>query len=339
MRAKFLTFSFLILAVLFAGATAWAMPAAADGAKAGNLSFRLPAFTADGLPDIDWGASLGLAKQASAESSSSLFSRLSVRLYGGFNYLSARDVNTGAEGYFSLLRLYQAEGATVTGGYNPLHSGYDFGGDLVFQITRNIGVGVGIGYLQSSRDSAADLADIGGTITITESAAIKAMPIRLGVFLSLPVARRLSLTADAGAVYYAGLKFDSSNMLDFNDGTTIDFTFHAERSNLSDNLGFQGDLGLEYRLSRTLGFFVEAAGRYARFKTFDQATETVTPSDGTPTSINGKLFIMDQTLTIGHFQMFLVSPTPPVPDLDVTFREPKIDLSGFSLQTGIRIRF
>ncbi len=337
MRVRFLTFSFLILAVLFAGAAAWAMPAAADGEKDGKLSYRLPNF--NGLPDIEWGASLGLPKQAPAESSSSAFSRLSFRLYGGFNYLSAKDVNTGAEGYFGLLRLYEAEGATVTGGYNPLHSGYDFGGDLVFQITSKFGVGVGIGYLRSSRNSLAELTDIGGTVTLTESAAIKAMPIRLGVFLSLPVARRLSLTADAGAVYYAGLKFDSSNRLDFNDGSWVDFSFHGERSNLSDNLGFQGDLGLEYKLSRTLGFFVEAAGRYARFKTFDQATETVTPSDGTPTSLDGKLYIMDEMLMIGHLLMFVVSPTPPVPDLDVTFREPKIDLSGFSLQTGIRIRF
>jgi hypothetical protein len=37
--------------------------------------------------------------------------------------------------------------------------------------------------------------------------------------------------------------------------------------------------------------------------------------------------------------MFTVEETPPVDDVDTTFREPKFDLSGFSLQAGFRIRF
>jgi hypothetical protein len=342
MRVRSLTFLFLILTVLFAGATAWALPAADDAPAASSapLSFRLPTPAFEALPGLVSGANVsGLS--AAAGSGNAGFSRLSLRLYGGYAYLGANDVNAGADGYFGLMRLYEAAGnGTMTGGYKPLHGGLDLGGDLVFQITPRFGVGVGVGYVDTSRDSVATLTGLDLDVTLTETVSLKAMPVRLGVFFDFPVASKLSLTADAGADWYTGLKLSAANRLAYTDGSYMDFSFSGARSGLSGNIGFHGDLGLEYKLSRSLGFIVEAAGRYARLKTFNNAVEALAWSDGSSNSQTGTLYVAHITVgTEGTFTMFYVSDTPPVDKADETFRVPKFDFSGVSLRAGLHIHF
>ncbi len=269
-------------------------------------------------------------------------SRLSLRLYGGLSHLAAADVNEGCDGFFELLELYNALGiGTALGGYNPIHAGYNFGADLVFQLTPNIGVGIGAGYLRSSKSSLMTLSIEEEEITLTDTPMLSAIPIRLAVFLTVPLGGKFNLTADAGAAYYAALKFDATQRIEFAADDWQEMSLSANRSSLSDNLGFQGSLGLEYKLSPKMGFFIEAVGRYARFKNFDTATGTNRSSGGGTDTGEGKLYIEEMTSAgMGTWSWFTIEEVPPTPDPpDVTYREPKIDLSGFSLQAGIRIRF
>lgn len=265
------------------------------------------------------------------------FSRLSIRLYGGFSRVAAGDVNEGADGYFELFETYAALGyGTTTGGYKPVHAGYNFGADFIYQLSPKIGVGLGVGYLRSSSDSLMTLAGEGLAFTLSGTPTLSAVPIRLGVFLTFPIAGKISLTADAGAAYYAGLKLDATQRLDL-DATT--WQIMSVSGSRNGNLGFQGSLGFEYRLSRGMGFFVEALGRYARFKNFESVTGTTETSGGESDTTSGKLYIVTETFADGTFSIFTIEETPPVDTPTETFREPKIDLSGFSLQAGIRIRF
>ncbi len=267
-------------------------------------------------------------------------SPLNLRLYGGFSRLAAGDVNEGCDGFFELLELYAALGfGTASGGYNPIHAGYNFGADLVFQITPNIGVGIGAGYLQSSKSSLMTLSSTAiGEITLTGTPKLSAMPIRLAVFFTLPLGGKFNLTADVGAAFYAGLKLEAEQRLEVAADNWEEMSLSASRSSLSDNLGFQGSLGFEYKISPKMGFFVEAVGRSARFKNFDTATGTSENSDGDPETDVGKIYLATYTYPEGTYSAFIISEAVPLPDPDVTYREPKIDLSGFSLQAGIRIR-
>jgi hypothetical protein len=80
----------------------------------------------------------------------------SLRFYGGYNHMAAADINKGCGGYIELLELYEDIGGgliVVEGGYKPVHAGGDFGADVVFQLSPVIGIGVGLGYMRSSRDS------------------------------------------------------------------------------------------------------------------------------------------------------------------------------------------
>jgi hypothetical protein len=268
-------------------------------------------------------------------------SPLNLRLYGGFSRLAAGDVNEGCDGFFELLELYAALGfGTASGGYNPIHAGYNFGADLVFQLSPNIGVGIGAGYLQSSKSSFMTLSSTAiGEITLTGTPKLSAMPIRLAVFFTLPLGGKFNLTADAGGTYYAALKFEAAQRLDIGATDWEEMSLSASRSSLSDNLGFQGSLGFEYKISSKMGLFFEAVGRYASFKNFDTATATSQSSGGDPVTDVGKIYLASYTYPDGTYSAFVISEAVPLPDPDVTYREPKIDLSGFSLQAGIRIRF
>jgi len=108
----------------------------------------------------------------------------------------------------------------------------------------------------------------------------------------------------------------------------------SERSGA--DIGFHGSLGLEYKFSPKIGFIVEAVGRYAKFKNFESVMATVETAGGTPATTEGVLYIFSDTIDSQELTMFTVSATPPT---EGTYREPKFDLSGFSLQAGIRIHF
>ena len=92
-------------------------------------------------------------------------------------------------------------------------------------------------------------------------------------------------------------------------------------------------------ISPNTGFFVEALGRYARLKNFEKATISSKDQQGFAETIEGRLYLETYTYDQGGWSLFTVRDTPPVSDPPhVVFTEPKIDLSGFSLQAGLRIR-
>jgi hypothetical protein len=271
-------------------------------------------------------------------------SALRVKLYGGYSLLSPKDVNDGADGYFEILELYAASsGGSTSGGYRPLNSGINVGADIIFQLTPNIGVGIGAGYLQSSKTSQMAISMGSTEYNLTGTPKLSAMPIRLAAFFTLPLGEKLSITADAGAAIYAGLKFDARQRLDLSNATEsmwLEMSLKASRTSLSGNLGFQGSLGIDYAFAQNMGFFIEAVARYANFKNFDNATGISEESVSGPQTDVGKIYLETNTYaSLGTWSMFIVSAEPPTPDEYTEYREPKFNLSGISLQAGIRIRF
>lgn len=316
----------LFLGGLTLGTLAWAAPAGTgDRPVAPGLAF---------LFDKDAFAIPGTQAEPAGSGGVSKFS---LKLYGGYNHMLAGDVNDGSRYYFDLVDYYVAEGGgTATGGYKPLHGGYDFGGDLIYQITPTLGIGVGAGYMRSSANSLMTYTEDLMSVDITADAKLSAMPIRLGLFLDVPMGGKLNLTASAGAAYYLGLKLDATQGLEFDtDDWMRQNVVGTERSGA--DIGFHGSLGFEYKLSPMVGFVVEAVGRYAKFKNFDTVTGTFDSSEGTPETTEGVLYIVTDTIGTQEISMFVVSDTPPI-GIDGV-REPKFDLSGFSLRAGIRIHF
>jgi opacity protein-like surface antigen len=264
----------------------------------------------------------------------------SLRVHGGYSYLQAADANTGSRGWFDFYELLAAEeGLTTEGTYSPFHGGYDFGADFIFQLSPRFGVGIGVGYLQSSKRSTMTISNLDISVLMDGTPKLSAMPIRLGLFTTWPLGGKLNFTANAGAAYYAAVKFSAQLRLE--DDTSGDWMEQSITANMNrlGNVGFQGGLGLEYALSPQMFLFVEAQGRYASFKNFDTATGATDSSFGTPTEDVGKIYLETNTELPGTWTWFIVSDTEPTPEPGlIAYREPKFDLSGFSLQVGFRIR-
>ena len=330
MHRKFSWSGLMLMGLVAVGLLAWAAPAAAAGSDGDGRSDRS---NLGFLFDKDAFAIMG--SQAGGGGSQGA-SKLSIRLYGGYSHITAGDVNEGSRFYFDLIEYYAAQGeGTVEGSYKPLHGGYSFGADLIYQISPAIGIGVGAGYMRNSADSVANYVIDVFDVDVLAGSTITAIPIRLGLFFAFPLGGKLSLTANAGAAYYAGLKFDAMQGLDYPDGTWLHMDVAGSQRGSAD-IGFHGSLGVEYKLSPMMGFFVEVLGRYASFKNFDEVTGIQTTSEGLSDTTVGKLYIETDDILGTPISMFTIEETPPV---DPGFREPKFDLSGFSLQAGIRIRF
>lgn len=266
-----------------------------------------------------------------------LLSRFSVRLYGGYCYIGAADVNAGSRGLIDLYEMYAAFGmGTFNGGYKPLHGGFDAGIDLVYQVTPAIGIGLGAGFLRHSQSSEASLlsGEFNGITSVSPT--VSAIPVRLGAFYTVPIAAKVDLTAEVGGAYYAGLEFDLGETQDDLSGHWSESQFSGGEAG-SSKFGVHGSLGLEYKLSAKMGVFIQAAGRYAKLGNFGTAWVNVNDWLGGET-IDGKLYLRTQTDYPFPYNGFIVSATPPADDPDTAYREPKFDLSGFSLQLGIRIR-
>ena len=267
--------------------------------------------------------------------------KIDLRVHGGYSRLAASDVNQGAGGYLEFFRaLGEYGGYDYEGVTRSLHGGFDAGIDFVFFLSPRFGIGVGAGYLRS-----AGKGELSMTIDTTEMTAetrtvLSAVPLRLGFYYALPIGGMVSLTANAGAALYAGLMFNDHYRYD-QDALWGAQDIDAEHVGFA-NVGFQGGLGLDFRISAKTGFFVEAQGRYAKFENFSKASITVASYEGGSQTREGKIYLRSQYLATDPpvvFNAFVVESTPPAPDPpDILIREPKFDFSGFCLQAGVRIR-
>jgi hypothetical protein len=268
--------------------------------------------------------------------------KFDLRIHGGYSHLAAADVNKGSGGYYEFYNLLAEYGGYgLEGGTKALHGGYDFGADVVLPLSPRLGVGIGLGYMRSAGRTDMTLTIDTQDLVVSVGSSLSAIPLRLGVFYTLPLAGRLSLTANAGAAVYLGLRFHDSYR--YEQGSVWgEQMISANRTSFSANLGGQGGLGFDYRVTSKWGFFVEAQGRYARFKNFGQATIEVASAEGGSQTREGKIYLRSETLATDPpvvFNAFVVADAPPSSEPpDLVVREPRFDLSGFCLQAGIRIR-
>lgn len=124
--------------------------------------------------------------------------RVSLRLYGGATYLTGGDINEGVRGQNELLTtiLNNEFVVDVQGEVEPVHWGVEYGGDVIIHLTPRLGIGVGVSRLEATQTSeivAPDRRFSFLEFQIPNRVEVRAVPIRLGVFYTLPASRRLNV--------------------------------------------------------------------------------------------------------------------------------------------------
>ncbi len=191
----------------------------------------------------------------------------SLKLYGGLNYISGGDLNEGLKGvndYYA--KFFWYFGLTKSGGdYNPVHLGLDYGGDFIIQITPTVGIGLGAGHLRGTSESSITFTPVAAAEKTT--ATVSAVPLRLGMYFSLPAGAIVNVNFHAGLGYYlAKVSFD------FRSSAPGSWEQSSARAD-ANGLGFHRGLGLEFRLSPVISLFLEGLGRYASISGFEGSGE------------------------------------------------------------------
>lgn len=270
-------------------------------------------------------------------------SRISFRLTGGGTYISGGDVNPGTRDWF-----YYSKADWVTfwrGGYRAVHAGYEFGGDVIYALTPRIGISIGGGYLRISRASSMDL--LTTVISFRNGRAranprLSAVPIRIGMHLTMPLSRKVNFLAEAGASYYFMAHYrdelEAAEFLELTPISSTRITTSAEAKGVP--LGFHGGLGFEYRFLPNLFLSLSALGRYARFRTWEGSSdlEVFDFVEGTTTFTEQGTLYYELVPDLPDTPRLITVQSSPSMTMDSEPRKAVIDFSGISLQLGIRIR-
>jgi opacity protein-like surface antigen len=262
------------------------------------------------------------------------YGQFSLRLTGGMVRIAGGDYNKGMDGRNDFARDNYFN---ISGTYEGLTFGMNFKGEIVFNFNDRMGIGLGSGFVQVSRDS-----HISYGYSPTESAEndqftpnVRVVPITLNFHYKVPLLAKLNLDLSVGAGYYL-TKMDFEMI---NSGPTWrdTYTFHSTKG----LMGFQGGVGLEYTLSNQLALVLEAGGQYAKLSEVkgDFVYDGLFHDEG-PDAI---LWYYDYDYRTATFRKIYpwidlrtYDPTDPA---HTNVRKGELDLSGFSALAGIKISF
>ena len=257
--------------------------------------------------------------------------RFSLRLLGGMGILSPEDINRGIEGWNDFLAdLWEV---FQEGEVKPINLGYEFGGDLVINLTHNIGIGIGAGYIQGAKTSDQTFSsDYGVDGNITNKPKIRAIPIKVSLFYTLPLNNSVNVVFNGGGgIYFA--KYSYNFRIDA-DG----FWMEGDHDTSSTGFGFHGGIGLEFNLAPNIAFLLEGQGRYAKIDGFE-GESVYSETDMTSIKEEGVLYYVEGSSMGKTYRIVYIYEEKPSGEGISKVREAKVDFSGFALMAGIRIKF
>jgi opacity protein-like surface antigen len=227
-------------------------------------------------------------------------------------------------------------GWSAAGETNPIRMGYDFGADLIVNLTPRIGLGFGAGYIQGTKESGITFTQGSDKIAMTSKPNIRAIPLRAGLFLNLPMGERAYFNLNVGAGYYLSKYSYEWKIEGMSFGGTVYDKITQEVT--ANGFGFHGGIGLEFDLTSNLAFFIEGQARYAKIGGFE-GTAKEDSVDGSEQE-EGKLYYYElQFDTDYNFKQVFIRQTKPSDPEIINVREAKVDFSGLYAVAGIRIKF
>jgi opacity protein-like surface antigen len=261
--------------------------------------------------------------------------KFGLKLSGGINYLTVGDVNRGVKGEIDFRKEWLITvdpGTSVEAKARPVHLGFDFEGDVIINLTSRIGIGLGVGYIQAARTSELNFRYPDGTEggCIIEPK-ISAVPIKLGLFYTLPINEVINIAFNSGIGWYM-----AKYSYDFRpEGALVDTTI--TQTVRSGDFGFHGGIGVEFNFFSNISFVLEGQGRYVKIGGFEgkiRHSGIVMPYEE-----EGNLYYYEQTVSWGEYPQVLVHESKPSWPGVNNVRKAKIDFSGITFLAGIKINF
>lgn len=259
-------------------------------------------------------------------------------LSGGMGATRGGDLPRLMDGLNSKLSdVGAAAGMTITETLQHRLWGAEMEAGIIFQATRRFGLGLSVGVLRSSDDTAAaavfeDLALVG----VDWKTTTKVIPLKLSAYYHLPVGGPASAFARAGIGYYIGQMSYTARF-----GQTVMGVSDWEQNQGDADagaVGFDVGLGLEIRISPGFFVFIEGAGRYVNLAQWTAAAN-VHSWAGRSEIQSGRFWYIEQRDpgTGRYYAAFDLSPAMPVDPDSRNVRAASFGYSGFTVKAGVRI--
>jgi hypothetical protein len=262
--------------------------------------------------------------------------KVTLRLGAGWESVTGGDLAAGIQGQSDYLAATYA----AAGSYQVPHGGWIAEGEIIFQLSARIGIGLGAGYLRHMQASQVTytVSSIATTEKITPD--VHAVPITLNFHYLVPVSSRLKIDVFAGAGYYLttwNWAYRTDLALSGYAGYE-EYTFKSAKG----GFGLQGGLNLEYTLATNFAFVVGVTGRYA---SIDQFSGSWTDQGGgdfwefNDAGTDHLAWYYDWQVGGRTYGQLAFQPSQPAGSTISNARSAKIDLTGFALTAGFKIGF
>lgn len=261
------------------------------------------------------------------------FKKINIKLTSGMGYFNGGDINRVAEFwnlYFPFYKNYKGREGKV----KELHYGGEMELETLFKISGSIEIGLGIGALKAeSKINIKAYPGWFGAKGYTSgyfNPEIEAIPIKLNCYYLFPLSSRTSLFLKGGLGYYSTkMKFYRK----------IENTIEGYPEGLARNdevndegIGFHGGVGIYYRLWKKIEIVIEGEGRVLKLNKLKgkEVYEYWEESRYRRYVYEGYLNYIETLIDYALWRDLWMHP--------LKLRNAELDLSGFSLRAGIRIR-
>ena len=273
--------------------------------------------------------------------------RLSIKLTGGWGYTLIGDINTHLESLNNTETFESATGEiTKLKNWSP-----DWEAELRLNISRSFGISLATsGVINQKNESHLVTTGPGiwggwtGTLIFKPEAKAR-MPVKLGMYYNFPIISRINVFSTAGIGYYSASisKYTKFHEIVSPPGESY-WMSQYWKTDYKANLGFHGGIGMEYSLTKNIALVLEVQGRYVKIKNlkgFIQIEDSY--SIGRISKRTGYLWSYKISgWDFGSYYNLDISEEPPwgsIPEISISeVRKATIDLSGYSMRIGLRIR-
>jgi hypothetical protein len=273
--------------------------------------------------------------------SPSVSAQFSLKVAGGWTFLSPADYNDAVQGRNDYLAAISS--SSPQGSFGKISGGWTIAAEVMRPIGKTLSAGISIGYLRTATDgqvayqypTTSPSLLFGGTAKVSTS--ISAAPVLAQVQYTLPVSKALTVQARGGAgVYFCSVHFG----YDFVGGYMGATDWNESQTFAGRKLAFgcEGEVGLEVRVAKKIFVQANVGGRWAKISNLQGDYSDVGKSDRGPYSYQsdkGYFTVFDYSYggKAYHQYAFDDNLRPSSPN----YRRGDLSLAGLSLSGGIRI--
>ncbi len=271
--------------------------------------------------------------------------KVSLKLSLGYGKISFGDLNSFAESFDDRFDDMTAGWlGTKRGEFKKVEEwGTGYGAELLLSLSPNWKLSFGIGYSQRFEGSLLNIEDESiGSYGAYVKPKIVVYPYSVNLYLFLPITSSLKVFFNSGAALYHG-RIDLNFWTDYDEPGVLTYAEEGEVIAKDRRFGFHGGIGFDFSVSSFISIFVEGKGKSVKLNNWEGWLNYTLYGGAIgfeKRTASGTAWYCEQYDPVLNewYTMIKVSDDIPTSPEFRNARDLEVDLSGFSVIAGIRIK-